>query len=456
MVKFCVQVRNDVAFYEPLGLVANPFIPHTDEDLGVGTALEIAAASNSLFAQLVSRAASERPGVVIVDKSPDIPSYYPLRAIGNVESMLINDDALRVLHAYIPLFTLRRGRIRSTLAVVAERLAFRSFDQTLAVLLERVLARPDESIPSYAEAAGGPLDTLAERLSADPLAAVEEYFGAAELERRPELAEVVDIRLAGLDADVVEDENALEVDATVGDAPGTGIALPAPDEGDDAEARERVVAYVLDYVATHLSPVIARGLRMYRERGLAALSAELKVTRAPRKTLRAVVELACASFKKVAIIYDGFENWNAIEPDTKTKILGAFTEMAGLLEDRAIFCFLLERGVADEIREAFPAAHRVRWDFGNLERLQTGRDPLDTAIAREWYDAATLPGHAVPGESTDATLAALAERAGGDLARFAEMAAAAIEDAASRRAGALDAAALEAGLSAHVASAGAE
>ena len=48
-----------------------------------------------------------------------------------------------------------------------------------------------------------------------------------------------------------------------------------------------VLDYLIEYTRAHLSPVIARGLRMYRERGLSALAEELKITKAPRKTLAA-------------------------------------------------------------------------------------------------------------------------------------------------------------------------
>lgn len=442
-----MQIRNDVSFYAPLWLVANPFVPHAEEDLGLGSALEITAAVNRLLGCIVQASATERSQVIVVDKSTDIPSYYHLRAIGHLESMLINDERLNLLHAYIPLFTLRRGRIRSTLGVIAERLAFRSFDQTIAALVERILAEPDPELPSFDAVKGEVLDSFAARFTSDPIATVRRYFGEAELERRPELAEVVDIRLAGLDNDVVEDEGALEVDATVGDAPGTGVALPAEGADEQDEARELVVTHLLDYVARHLSPVIARGLRMYRERGLAALSAELKVTRAPRKTLRAVVDLATANFSKVVVIYDGFENWAAIEPETKAKIVGAFKEMVELLGDRAIFCFLLERGVADEIRSTFPDSTVVPWDFANLERLQSGDVALDTGVVTDWLEASAVPG-STPLTLDDGVLAELVRRSDSDLNRFIAMASAAIEDAAERGCASLDDAALAVALSA--------
>ncbi len=52
------------------------------------------------------------------------------------------------------------------------------------------------------------------------------------MERRPELATVADIRLSGLDDDIDESDDSAEIDATVGDAPGTGIGLPEADEAE--------------------------------------------------------------------------------------------------------------------------------------------------------------------------------------------------------------------------------
>ena len=46
--------------------------------------------------------------------------------------MIGSDDSLNVVHAYIQLYMMRKGRVRSTLGAVGERIAFRSFDETLA------------------------------------------------------------------------------------------------------------------------------------------------------------------------------------------------------------------------------------------------------------------------------------------------------------------------------------
>ena len=44
---------------------------------------------------------------------------------------------------------MRKGRVRSTFGVVGERIAFRSFECTLAAYIATVLAEPDDQLASY-------------------------------------------------------------------------------------------------------------------------------------------------------------------------------------------------------------------------------------------------------------------------------------------------------------------
>lgn len=435
--------HRDTSRYEALGLVANPFAAEFDDGIGVGVALEIEAASSRLLGVLTAASQEETPKPILVSKTTEVPSYYHLRAVSGVESALINDESLNLLHAYIQLYMMRKGRVRSTLGVVGERLAFRSFEQTLVPYIEKILEATDDELASYALLGPEGLAAFAERFGEDPVGVVNRYFGEPDLERRPELGEVVDLRLSGLEADIVESEASAELDGTVGQAPGTGFLLPEKEEDDDVQA---VVDYIIEYTATHLSKVVARGLRIYRERGLAALSTELKVTKAPRKTLGAVVRLATTRFNKVAIIYDGFDNWAAIAPDMKQTIVDSLSEMRDLLEGDALFVLLLETGRVPELEEQFGFDTKVEWDFPWLEKAQNEPDELDMEMVHSWLRSATLPGHSADFSALDA----LTTDADGDLGTFVAMARAAIEDAAERGVPALDDEALDAGRAAVV------
>ncbi|MDZ4178619.1 MAG: hypothetical protein U1E29_05250, partial [Coriobacteriia bacterium] len=374
---------------------------------------------------------------ILVTKSTNVPDFYSLRAISVVEGVLVRDESLNVLHAYIQLYMMRRGRVRSTLGIVGERLAFRSFEQTLAAYVGHVLSEPDSTLASYRALEDGALAEFEQRFADDPVTAVTDLFGTPELERREELAEIVDLRLAGLEQDIEESDVSDEIDETVGTAPGAGIELTGVIESDP------LVDYMLDYTAVHLSKVLARALRAYVERGLAAMSTELRVTRAPRKTLNAVARLAAARFAKTAIIYDGFDNWQAIDREMRQTIVGTLSEMRWTLDGLAAFIFLLEDGRVPELEEQFGAGTRLSWEFGGLVALQQEPDLLETGMVESWLAAASLVG----AESLtlgDPILAGCFAEADGSLMRFVTGAAAAIESAAERGVEILDEAAAEA------------
>jgi len=435
------EIRRDAARYRPLGLIANPFVAPVQDGASVGAALEVAAASNRLLAAIAAAASADEPKPIVVTKSNEVPSSYPLRAIGNVEAALINDDSLNVVHAYIQLYMMRKGRVRSTLGIVGERVAFRSFDETLARYIANVIDEPDDQLASYHVLGPDRLSEFADAFNADPVAVTTEYFGTPEIERRPELAKVADIRLTSLDADAEESETSLEIDATVGHAPGTGVGLPAADELE--LRRQAVVDYLIEYTATHLSKVVARGLRIYRERGLAAMATEWKITKAPRKTLAAISALASVRFDKLAVIYDGFESWMQIEPELRHTIVLTIAEMRWLLSGTAVFVLLLEEGGVPEVEEQFAAGTHIKWDFPALVPLQAAPDELDGGIIDAWIEAATISGS--PLTMADSTLSALSQDANSSLGAFVTMASAAVENAAGRGIGILDDEALAAG-----------
>jgi len=199
----------------------------------------------------------------------------------------------------------------------------------------------------------------------------------------------------------------------------------------------------------HLSPVIARGLRMYRERGLAALSEELKITKAPRKTLASLVELSKVRFRKVALIYDEFQSWTEIPNDLRSQVVASITNIRWKLAGSAFLVFMIAPGEAPELEETFGSGERLSWSFHNLEALQQNPDHIDLAIVDEWLASASLPD-SDPMTTGDKILAQLVDDSAGSFSRLIALAREAIESAADRGV-ALDATAREVALTAVVA-----
>ena len=440
-----LKARYDVERYKPLGLVGNPFsLPDSAPEMN-GTDLEIASQAHLMLGAILQASDEATPKPIMVLKAEGLPSFYSTRAIGRLQRSLASDDGLDVLHAYVQLYMMRLGRVRATLAPLGERLAFRSFDETLALYIARVFADPDDDLIAYQVLGEERLASYAERFAADPAAVTEALFGPLVVERRPELAQVTDLRLSNLETDVDEDDASAEVDSKLGDAPGTDVVLAEEADAHESDDSDQAMAdYIVEYTKVHLSPVVARGLRVCRERGLAAMATEFKVTKAPRKTLKALASFAALRFKKIVLIYDGFDNWGQVPTEMRTDVVTSLSEMRWMLESEGLFVLLLEEGVVRELEEQFAAGQKVRLDFPGLPALQEAPDGLDPQVVNAWLAAATLGG-AEPRTLEDPVLSALADAAGGSLKLFAAKAYAAIEDAAERGVAELDDTALAAG-----------
>ena len=432
-----LKVKCDVERYRPLGLLANPFSIAENNKVFSGSEIETASEANRLLGVLMAAAdeVSARPIAVI--KPDDIPAGYPLRAVGLTERSLATDEGVNVLHAYVPMFMMRLGRVRSILSVVAERLAFRDFDRTLAIYIERVLAEPDTDLTAYQLIGEEGLAAFAERFSADPQGTVKQLFGEEEMERHPELREIADTRVGDLPSDVDEEDNDPELDASVGDAPANAFLMAEAAEDTEAEDDDLpVVDYIVEYTKVHYSSVLARSLRVYRERGQMALVAELQVTKAPKKTLAALAKFATLRFKKLVLIFDGYEGWHAVPADLKAQIAATFSEVRWVLERDAVMLFLLEKDRVPELEEQFGHGVRVEWAFGSLDTFEADEDALSADIVDNWLARAAFPG-AEPITTADPVLAELLRESSG-LAEFALRAGTAIENAADRGASALD------------------
>lgn len=436
--------RIDADRYRPLGLIANPFVVEGERDTPA-LRLAIAAEANRLRVAIDQVTHAGATDSILLEKSNEFPEYYCLRAIATAERDLGLDEGMNVLHAYIPFFTMRLGRVRATLLSLGERLAYRSFDLTLAAYLERVLAAPDVTLATYPAASEAGLDELLPELSADPRTVVASIFGEMVDERRPEMAGTPDTRVNRLPADVDETAGVPELDDTVGTAPVEPTIF-------DAEVLERLAAakrldgtpgetqaadqtgsgsplsdYFIEYTRVHLSPVIARALDVYRLRGLDAMAYEFRVTKAPRKTLLALARFARARFSNIALIWDGFESWPAVPTDLRTSIVDTLAEMAESLRGQATVIIALEPGQAPEIEEAFSAGRRVSWSFPHLRELSAPQVRLEQEYVAAWIEAASVDSAA---EGVLPALAPVFAFAGDDIALFTGVAAVAVEKAA--------------------------
>lgn len=435
----------DSSRYRCLGLVANPFVLSDERNGDSAVTSEIAAEGNLLLSAIIARSAEEAPRPLTVRKA-ELPSQYPMRALGFVEPYLAADETLNVLYAYVPLFSMRAGATRATLGVIAERLAFREFRTTLVSYIKSILEAPDADLASFAAIPAGALDEFGADLAADADAAVIRVFGSGGIEMHPELAQVADFRQSSLNDEDTEADASSELDASIGDAPGTGVA-----ESEAVENRKQVdcalFEYFIEYTAVHLSAVVARALRLYRSRGESAFASELRVTKAPRKTLGAVLRLARFRFSGVTFLYDGFENWTEIPEETRAKLMASLVQIRWKTAGLAFPVFLLTPGEAPEVEETFGGSGAIDWDFPGLRLMEGARGELLPDVITHWIEAATVDG-CEPLTLQDDILSKLVDAAEGSMPRFVPMAAAAVESAVERGCSALDAEALQAGLDA--------
>jgi len=435
--------RRTIGAYRSLGLVANPFLnTRNREGEPLGLALAIQAEANALIGTLDDMVGQSKGRTLWLEKSDQIKGQFHRAALISAEETLIHDEDLNVLHAYVQLFSARIGRVRSVLNVVAERVALRSFDRTLAVLVERVLAEPDSALLEFGEFGASAWASFVAEFEADPIEALAAHFGAFLIFRKMEIEAPLDIRGASLEdepdettTDPVEEDEMTERMPEVGPPPAV------------EEVPDPVVEYVIAYVKKHLSPVIARGLRAYVKRGAGPMGEELKITKAPRKTLKALIDLANMRYRKVVIVLDAFDNWAFMPDDLRIKYITALTELRLRLGDGAMMVFMALPDQAPELEEHFGGGARASWEFPHLAEIVTDKDGLDTDILAAWMERATVPG-STPLSVAEGPLADLVERAEGSLSAFCTMAGAAIEDAAQRGAAVLDETAIAVGVAA--------
>ncbi len=441
--------------YAPLGLIANPFVlrePRDDESPHM--ALEVHKEANKLLVALEAMSSEERTRPMWVDRTIEINDYYNRAAESVAESVLIRDDALNYLPLYLQLFMARAGRIRSALHVLAERLATRDFDRTLAEWVRFVAAEePDTELPAWGAVGDDAWQAFIHEFEADPISALSARFGECVMERERIIKPPPDIREVSLEAEPEEGEESPEEDAMTARTPDLADAVIAPkppseiEEDAEHEEMDGVAAYVIEYTKAHFSPVVARGLRAYVERGVGQLAQELKITQAPRKTFKKLVEFAALRFRKIVMLYDGLDGWNMVPEDLRIKLISAFTELRLLMGNDGIIVFLVPTGAAPELEDQFGGRDVVNWTFAGLLKLGDESDEIDPEVIDAWLAAATLPG-ATPMNSQDVAFVRLIEASDGSLQRFVELAGTAIDAAVDRGAGTVEETDAEAALAA--------
>jgi hypothetical protein len=204
-------------------------------------------------------------------------------------------------------------------------------------------------------------------------------------------------------------------------------------------------AYLLARVRADLSPVVARALGAYEAWGDGIVAQELKVTKAPRKTLGAIMRLMSHRWRRVVVLYDSFDAWPLIEPKTRTEILTALTELRWIIGETGVMGLLVVEGLTPEIEEQFAGADQVDWSMAEVAGLQQGDHALRVETVQRWLDAAAADGVS-PVAADGPELAPLIQASDDDILRFALMAEAAFRDAADRGAVSLDETAIAAGI----------
>jgi hypothetical protein len=299
------------------------------------------------------------------------------------------------------------------------------------------------------------VEALLERLEAQPEETISRYFGEFDTERAgsvdlEQLMRVSGARQGRLEQEADEDSATDETDATdpmadfymhpmyepeaehaaLEGEPADEQGKPDPLVAEGLPRADDLVEYVLAYTRGHLSPVVARGLQAYRVQGASAMAQELKVTKAPKKTIAALARLASYRYRKTVLLYDRFDNWNDMPDDNKPAIIGSMTELRFVLATQGVIALLVVQDQAPELAEQFGGATRIVQDFGTLPAMEQRPPALSVDVVREWVAAASVDqgSPAIP----DAVLSTLLERANGDVEVFAAAASAAVQDSARR------------------------
>jgi hypothetical protein len=435
--------------YARLGFVANPFASPKGSggDDPYWMRLVTRAASNRLLAATLR--ARRRSCPVLVTMADEVPEYYYRVSQNDFLARTASDADLGIVALNTPLEMMRLGRIRGTLAEVAEMVVAVDFPATVGAWFASALTAPGPDLPERALLAEEKLDDAAAAFAADASGAVRRYLGLpSDTLTDAEVDTVVHeayLRQVGLQVDLDKVQEG-------SDQPGADMAsmmaspsaeLPEGEVERDADTDMR--EYLLALVRTRLSAVIARALAGYASYGESLAAQEMKVTKAPRKTLAALLKMMSSRWETVAIMYDGFESWSRLDQPTKVNVLSSLMELRWIIGESGVMVVGVVSGRTPEIEEQFAAGEHVDWTMPELVPMYGGDVVLDPVRVQDWLDAASTEGSARL-RFDSAVLAPLVAASENDILVFCAMAHTAFEDAAARGADALDDTAVAAGL----------
>lgn len=397
-------MTDDVPFaVRRLGLIANPFDAADDTSADpIGVKLSKRSASNSLLTALARSADDPERRALVVEKSADVPTMYHVASLSPVLGALAKGDLGDTLQLYVPLDMMRIGRVRAVLHVLAERIAGSSADRTIATWLATIIESPTTALPEWAALAEQlDPDELRARFDSDPIAFVAEVLGepVESREGADDLEVLMRVSHARQDRLGTDPDEAGGASDEVDEADPMGAAFVTPlgevsdrvlePAGDDTT--EAIVAWLLAE-ARALSPVLARGLSAYRAQGTNSMAEELKVTKAPSKTLVALMRLARTRYQAAFVLFDRFDLFDVAPETLRADITTALVQMRAALEGLATVVLLMEPGIAADVDKAFADARRISWDFAELGEVSSMEAAFDPAVALRWLDAASLDG----------------------------------------------------------------
>lgn len=407
--------------WRQIGLIANPFDVPDDESTrdSRATRLAVKSAAMRLLGAFETAAADPESRPIIVEKTEAVPAGYHVAALAQAFGLLTEGEPVAgVLSLFVPLDALRSGRVRAVLSVLAERASALKPDVSIGDWAQRSLTEFDQTLPEWQELvdAGVDIEGLKSELAADAAGVARRVFGEpvdmrSESDDLELLVQIGASRQERLETDVegaVDESSDEATDDELSDAftlplgEGEADVLPDPET---ASHDGLFGDYVIAYVSAHLSPVVARGIRAYHAQGISAMTQELKVTKAPLKTLAALTRFVERAYPGVVVVYDRFEMWSTIPDDLRARIVRTFTEMRWALKGHASLCFLIPPGAAPEVEETFAAARRVSWDFSELFSTQAPDSPFDVEVARTWI--ASVAPNGIPAEWVEDLLGAV-------------------------------------------------
>lgn len=392
--------------FQRLGLVGNPFEEPSDGSAdSVGLKLCVLAAAHQLLAAIEDSVSGTVRHPIVVEKPSELPGYFSVAALATTLRAFSSNGSGGVVSAYVPIDMMRIGRVRAVLNVFAERIANGSPELLIGRWTREALLEPDVSLAEWTmlEETGFQVEIALDLIEDDAAGfaarvfgpAVESRDGAEDLET---LMRVSTTRRERLESNPALDEPLSQAEEATDDPLGDAFTTPLGDaddralpEGAQEDSTDPLLAeYVIAYTRENLSPVVARGIRAYQAQGCASMAEEMKVSKAPTKTLAALLRFAEGAYRAGVVLFDRLEMWENVPEDLRSSIVESIEALQANLCEQMVVVLMLVRGTAPELETAFADARRVVWEFKELESVRAMDAVFDPEIALSWIAAASL------------------------------------------------------------------